>query len=181
MGEELRVNRRRSIRLRGYDYAQGGMFFVTICTQERAWFFADERIKVLAEACWLAIPEHFSAVELDEWVVMPNHVHGLLLISDVGGGAAQGVHHPLRRVPGAPTAGGFPRVSPKKNSLGVVIRTFKAAVTTECRRAGFVGFGWQRGYYDRVVRNDRELDNIRRYIANNPYNWERDEHYLLPP
>lgn len=176
MPYDPQLHHRRSIRLRGYDYSQGGMYFVTICTRDRALLFEDERVQKLAERCWLSIPEHFSAVELDEWIVMPNHVHGLLLINDVvGGGEALGVQL------NAPTDVGFPQVSPKHSSLGVIVRTYKAAVTTACRQAGASGFGWQRGYHDRVVRNDRELDNIRRYIANNPYHWEHDEHYLAAP
>jgi hypothetical protein len=71
---------RRSIRLAGYDYAQGGVYFVTLCTQGRAMFFADERVKEIAEQRWLAIPEHSVMADLDEWVVMPNHVHGLIVI-----------------------------------------------------------------------------------------------------
>ena len=175
MPYDPQVHHRRSIRLREYDYAQGGMYFVTICTSGRALFFADEAVKRVAERCWLAIPEHHQAVELAEWVVMPNHLHGLILLGQVGGRGKQGVQL------NAPTAHTFPQASPKRNSLGVVVRTYKAAVTTACRRAGFEGFGWQRGYYDRVVRNDRELDRIREYIANNPYRWEMDEHYLATP
>jgi REP element-mobilizing transposase RayT len=106
---------------------------------------------------------------------MPNHVHGLLLINRDGARGEQGVQV------NAPTDRGFPQVSARHNSLGVIIRTYKAAVTTACRRAGFDGFRWQRGYHDRIVRNDRELDNIRRYIINNPYQWENDEHYLATP
>jgi REP element-mobilizing transposase RayT len=181
MPYDPQLHRRRSIRLRGYDYSQGEMYFVTICTQDRAPFFEDEAVRQLAERCWLALSEHFASVELDEWIVMPNHVHRLVLISDVGGGGEQGAGQPPQWVVNAPTDRAFPEVSPRRNSLGVIVRTYKAAVTTACRQAGFHGFAWQRGYHDRVVRNDRELDNIRRYIFNNPYHWENDEHYLATP
>ncbi|MBW2704487.1 MAG: transposase, partial [Deltaproteobacteria bacterium] len=83
---------RRSIRLKGYDYGQAGAYFVTICAWDRACLFGDvveDRMRLndagrIAEACWLAIPEHFPLVELDAFVVMPNHVHGIIVIADTG-------------------------------------------------------------------------------------------------
>jgi len=71
----------------------------------------------------------------------------------------------------------FPYVAPTRNTLGVIVREYKAAVTATCRREGFLGFGWQRGYHDRLVRNDRELSGIRRYIRENPQHWATDEHH----
>lgn len=75
---------RRSIRLKGYDYTQAGAYFVTICTQNRALFFKDEAVRRIAEQCWLEIPHHVPTVELDEWVVMPNHVHGVIVVDRRG-------------------------------------------------------------------------------------------------
>lgn len=76
---------RRSVRLQGYNYARPGWYFVTICTEQRALFFEDIVIRSIAEQCWAQIPDHFPGVELDEWVVMPNHIHGIIAIN-VGGG-----------------------------------------------------------------------------------------------
>src|SRR3954454_12565703 len=97
------LHRRRSIRLRSYDYSQGGMYFVTLCTQDRALFFEEDAIRQSAEHCWLAIPEHFATVELDEWIVMPNHVHGLVLINEDIAQGKQGVQL------NAPTDRAFPQ------------------------------------------------------------------------
>src|SRR5215213_5119834 len=74
--------RRRSVRLPDYDYAQAGAYFVTICTHHRQLFFQHEAIRAIAERCWLAIPDHFPQVILDEWVVMPNHIHGMNVFID---------------------------------------------------------------------------------------------------
>jgi REP element-mobilizing transposase RayT len=73
---------RRSTRLPGYDYAQPGEYFVTICTQDRTLFFEDKPIREFVESCWLEIPDHFPGVDLDQWVTMPNHLHGIILIHD---------------------------------------------------------------------------------------------------
>jgi REP element-mobilizing transposase RayT len=165
---------RRSVRLKGYDYAQAGAYFVTICTHDHFLFFEDETTRTVAEQCWLEIPQHFPYVELDEWVVMPNHVHGILIITSEGGGvqwnaptavasADQGVQL------NAPTS-----ISPHRGTLAVIIRTYKAAVTTLCKRSGQDGFAWQRGFYEHIIRNERELNAIRQYIANNPAQWEVD-------
>ena len=149
---------RRSIRLRGYDYAQPGAYFVTICTRNKELFFEDDGIRIIAERCWLAIPKHFPYVQLDAWVVMPNHVHGVLWI------VRRGVQL------NAPTRG----ISPRRGTLSVVVRTYKAAVTTQCRRDGYGYFGWQRNYYEHIVRNEEELNRIREYIFNNPLRWHLD-------
>ncbi|MCL4248079.1 MAG: hypothetical protein KJ065_08015 [Anaerolineae bacterium] len=82
---------RRSIRLRDYDYRQEGAYFVTICTQKCVLSFEDEALKVIAERCWMDIPGHFPHVELDEWIVMPNHLHGILVLTEIV--AVVGAHH----------------------------------------------------------------------------------------
>jgi REP element-mobilizing transposase RayT len=73
---------RRSIRLQGYDYARAGAYFVTLSTRDRELLFENQAIRAIAERCWLAIPEHVPTVELDEWVVMPNHIQGIILIGN---------------------------------------------------------------------------------------------------
>lgn len=78
---ESDCRRRRSIRLRGYDYTRAGVYFVTICTQGRELFFIDEAQRQIAEECWLAIPDFNPGVDLDEWVVMPNHLHGIIVFA----------------------------------------------------------------------------------------------------
>ncbi|MEE8372634.1 MAG: hypothetical protein V3R87_02715 [Dehalococcoidia bacterium] len=80
---------RRSIRLRGYDYSQQGAYFVTICTRDSMSVFDNAANRTVAEQCWLAIPDHFPTIELDIWVVMPNHVHGILIVTNQGRGYAE--------------------------------------------------------------------------------------------
>lgn len=174
MAQQPDQRHRRSIRLRGHDYAGGGVYFVTICTRDRELFFQDGRIRAIAEQCWLAIPQHHAGVELDEWVMMPNHVHGVIVLSP----SPERIAAPTPGVQlNAPTREGGILSSPCRNTLGVVIRTFKAAVTTVCRREGYMHFGWQRNYYEHIVRNEAALNRIRQYIIDNPGQWETDENH----
>jgi putative transposase len=184
---------RRSVRLPNYDYAQAGAYFVTICTHKRQLLLENTVIRTIAERCWLAIPEHFPLVTLDEWVVMPNHVHGIIVIADQREDArpnnndetneshrrgvqlnAPTANNNDRNVPRDP-ANRHSLISPHRNTLAVIVRTYKGAVTTLCRRAGYPNFRWQRSYYERVIRDDAELNNVRQYIIDNPANWNQDE------
>src|SRR3989304_2987346 len=183
----LTTSHRRSVRLKGYDYGSPGAYFVTICTHQRQMFFDDPVIRPIAETCWRAIPEHAQVVELDEWVIMPNHLHGLLGIQDRRGvqqnaptgdaptGDALATNSPTRRDPDHP----FSLLSPVRNTLPVIVRTYKAAVTAACREAGRSQFAWQRGSYEHVVRDERARDAVRRYIRQNPLRWSlaRDNPY----
>ncbi|MBM3132449.1 MAG: hypothetical protein FJZ95_05390 [Chloroflexi bacterium] len=157
---------RRSIRLKGYDYAQSGAYFVTICTREKELYFEDAAIKSAAMDCWLTLPDHFPNAMLDEFVVMPNHVHGLLVLSSRVSVGAQNFE-PLRNT--------YQHIIPK--SLGSIIRTYKSAVTTWCRNNDHDYFGWQRNYHERIIRSEPELNEVRQYITNNPIRWEEDENH----
>ena len=170
---------RRSIRLRGYDYTQPGAYFVTICTHERAMLFGqvvdgemvlNEWGEIVREE-WFRSAEIRAAIKLfpDEFVVMPNHIHGIIWI--VGISPLVGA---TRRV--APTDG-HPR-GPAPNSLGAVIGQFKSIVTKRINaRRGTPGARvWQRNYYERIIRNEWALNAIRRYIAENPSRWHLDRH-----
>ncbi len=161
---------RRSIRLRNYDYAQPGAYFVTICTHQRELFFDDEVMRRCAEDCWLAIPDHIPYVDLDEWVVMPNHLHGIIVIAEGSDTGLSGVGVQLN----ASTGQRRSVVSPRRGTLGVIVRTYKAAVTTCCREGNHAEFAWHRNYYEHVIRNERELRAIRQYIADNPLKWSLD-------
>jgi len=164
---------RRSIRLCGYDYSQAGAYFVTICTDQRQLFFDDAALRQIAEECWLAIPEFNPGVELDEWVVMPNHLHGIIVLD-----GEQGVFSNTPTKSNTPTerdmSNRFSAMSPKRGTLGLVIRKFKSAITGKCRGINRLDFAWQSNYYDHIIRNERELHAIRQYIANNPANWNLD-------
>ncbi len=163
---------RRSIRLPEYDYAQDGVYFITICTRGRRLFFEDPALKMIAEDCWKRIPAHHLGVSIDEWVVMPNHLHGL--VSFIGQGRGVQLNAPT-------TSRDLTRrhsvISPRAGTLSVVVRTYKAAVTTRCRRTGFFDFGWQRNYYEHIVRDEDDLNHVRQYIVDNPLQWELDEYH----
>jgi len=158
---------RHSIRLKGYDYSQAGAYFVTICTQNRECLFGDitdagmvlnEGGKVV-ERCWHDIPSHFPQVELDAFVVMPNHVHGILVIVDTVG--AKNVS-PLPTLPGT------------SKTVGSVVRGFKIGVTKWFRNNTNVRDVWQRNYYEHIIRNEQSLNRIRQYILDNPARWAFD-------
>ena len=164
--------RRRSIRLRDYDYGQQGAYGVTICTQNRELYFENGSIAEIAERCWIAIPQHFPMVELDEWVLMPNHLHGILVIisgNDIRRGVQLNAPTPLRN-----SANKYSEMSPPRNTLGLIVRTYKAAVTTRCRRESYNYFSWQRNYYERIIRDEAHLNRVRQYIISNPAKWAED-------
>ena len=166
---------RRSVRLPTYDYSQAGAYFVTICTQDRDLFFDRPSIRSMAEACWLAIPKHFPRVRLDEWVVMPNHLHGIVGIEEGVRGGVQ-LNAPTEgQISPRDGTNPFSVISSRRGTLGVIVRTYKAAVTTSCRMAGYDKFAWQRNYYEHIIRSEADLDRVRNYIRDNPLNWETDE------
>ncbi len=161
---------RRSIRLRGFDYAAHGAYFVTIVTHERREFFgrivADEmRLNVAGRIVakeWQRSGDLRSNVEIDDFVVMPNHFHGIVFLTQTDEGT-------LRSAPTRSFGGGM------AGSLPVVVRNFKGAVTRRMRERGFDEPVWQRNYHERVIRNERELQAIQRYIADNPRQWALDK------
>ena len=170
---------RRSIRLRDYDYAQAGAYFVTIITKDRACLFGeivDGEMRVngfscIVQAVWDGLPSHYPGVECDEFVVMPNHVHGILLLN-VGAG-----FKPARpeSPPTTATRAGF-KPAPTSRGLPEIVRAFKtfsARRINETRNTPGVSV-WQRNYYEHVVRSDDELNRVREYIANIPLQWEMD-------
>lgn len=161
-------NGRRSIRLPGYDYSQPGAYFITICTHRRALLFGRiketeillHRAGAIVAKCWQEIPQHFPSVSLDQWIVMPNHLHGILVISDEPTGV------------GARHASPLPQVA----AISTVIGSFKSAAAKHVNAARRTPGApvWQRNYYEHVVRNERALDRIRNYIAANPFEWSED-------
>jgi len=171
MKYDPKKHHRRSIRLPGHDYAQAGAYFVTICTDDRQCLFgrvdnAEMRLNHLgqiADECWRMIPAHFGNVELDAFVIMPNHVHGIIVITDVGVGATHA--SPLRT-----------RNGPKPRSIGAIIGSYKSGVSKRINeiRATPGPTIWQRDYYEHIIRNDASLDRIRLYIMNNPASWMLD-------
>jgi len=158
--------------LQGYDYSSPGAYFVTICTQNRECLFGDivngkmvlnDIGKIVADE-WIKTGDIRDEIELDAWVVMPNHFHGIVMI---------------RRGdrPVAPTPTPLP--GPRPKSIGSLMSGFKSAVTkriNKIRQTPGISV-WQRNFYEHIIRNETELGNIRQYIINNPLNWRSDENY----
>lgn len=155
---------RRSIRLKNYDYNQPGSYFVTICTDERVCVFGnvvDNRVclndaGLIVQGSWNSLPQRFSDVELDEFIIMPNHLHGIITVG------AQFI---------APNGSNKSHIG-QISLLGQIIRTFKASAAYQIHKTSLPEFAWQVNYHERIIRKDGELDRIRRqYIINNPIRW----------
>lgn len=177
------MRRRRSIRLSGYDYTQPGVYFVTLCTQNRECFFGEiingkmilNEYGKIVDACWAAIPEHFNHVMLDTYVVMPNHVHGIITIM-VRNGSGVGARHAVP-LPSDLSSNSFESFGkPVRGSIPTVIRSFKSAVAkrvNQIRDTPGISI-WQRNFHERVIRDERELNQIREYVNHNPLSWDLD-------
>ncbi len=176
------VKHRRSLRLKGYDYAQAGAYFVTICAQDRACLFGDvvEGSMCLNDAgrmlirLWNGIPARFPAIEIDLFAVMPNHLHGIIVLADVPDTGAT-----TRVAPTADPVHAEKKIAP---TLGEVVGAFKSASTVEYIRGvkarawpEFRRRLWQRNYYEHIIRDETSLNRIRRYIDENPLNWALDD------
>lgn len=180
---------RRSIRLKGYDYSQGGAYFVTICTQDGRLLLADSDVHNMIDTWWEKLPAKFPAVDIDAQVVMPNHIHGIVVIRDSTtirpqspGGSGEGLSTDL-------AAHFHPKALPEEwagsdeaaPTLGQVVRWFKTMTTNAYIRGvkerGWQPFAtrlWQRNYYEQIIRNERHLAAIQQYISDNPANWDAD-------
>lgn len=173
----------KQYRYKGYDYSQNGSYFVTICTKNRKSFFGKiiglkkdnyihdatvllSNIGKIANKYWLEIPRHFTNVILDEYVIMPNHIHGIIEINSKINGNGN-CRNAQWRVP--------TRIQPLiKNSLSSILNHYKGNVKRCCNKNNLVYFAWQSRFHDRIIRNDFEYNNIRQYILNNPFKWLLD-------
>jgi putative transposase len=180
----------KSSRLEGYDYSQAGLYFITICIKDRKELFGkvmdgemilNDMGKIVMKE-WLQTAVLRPNIFLDEWVIMPNHLHGIIeIIQQLSGietplnkemfvqETAQKKETPQR---GVSTGGYNPRW--KSNSLGSTINQFKSACTKKIWKSGVRTFAWQSRFYDHIIRNDDSLNKIRGYIQTNPERWQRD-------
>ena len=169
---------RRSIRLDGYDYSQEGAYFVTIVTQGRECLLGEvqnshmslSRAGEMVSRVWKGLPSRFHNVSVENFVVMPNHIHGIVEIQNVGA--------PLVGALTAEATGATTRVAP---TLGMVIGSFKSLTTVHfargVRQEGWPAFQsrlWQRNYYEHIIRNSESRRRILEYLAANPENWDND-------
>ena len=193
---------RRSIRLKGYDYRRAGAYFVTICTQDRAFLFGqvvhdemqlNEAGKMVYDV-WNDLPAFYPGVQTDAFIVMPNHIHGIIILVGAdprvcpNAGPRACPDSGPRACPGQPSVGVGPRAysgQPQGGAptLGLpdVVHRFKTMTTKRyadgVRRLGwepFRGRLWQRNYYEHIIRNEKSLNRIREYILTNPMRWELD-------
>ena len=175
---------RQSIRLPDFDYSQPGAYFVTIVTQDRKMLFGQivggemelNDIGRMVRAAWIAIPEHYPMVELGEFVIMPNHFHGIIAICV---GESQGINVGARHAVPRPFSEKEGFGKPVSGSISTILRSFKSATTKAFHE--FFGHAeeslWQRSFYEHVIRNERDYQAISDYILANPLNWEKDEEF----
>jgi REP element-mobilizing transposase RayT len=167
---DSKKHHRRSVRLKHYDYSSNGAYFVTVCTNHRECLLGeiiDSKIVVnlagkMVEDCWHDLPNYYKNIELDYFVIMPNHIHGILILSDaniVGAGLKP-----------APT------VNDELPEIVRALKTFSARRINESRNTLGTPF-WQRNYYEHVIRNEESLGKIREYIQSNPLKWELDQYH----
>jgi REP element-mobilizing transposase RayT len=165
------------------DYSENGAYFVTICTKNRQHFLGAiknqemylSQIGTIAHEYWLNIAKHFSYVHLDEFIVMPNHVHGIIIIDK------DDEHRRNEALPRSYT-GPYPyfsKISPKPDSLSSIVGAYKSAVSRQCHELGYKDFAWQSRFYDRVIRQEEGLETIQEYIKSNPINWGSDRNNLI--
>ena len=158
----------KQFRLPHFNYSSTGLYYITICTRNKVRYFGrikngemvTSAIGIIAEECWMLIPEISSFASLDQFIIMPDHIHGIIHIDN-------------------PDEDSFLkkkefRIRPR--SISTVISGFKSAVTRRCRAIDPDLNIWQSRFFDRIIRNECELNNVRRYIINNPIRWEKDQH-----
>lgn len=178
MKEPKKHHRVNSFRASWWNYAWGGAYFVTICTHNRQHYFGeikDGEMKlsgcgILADVFWHQIPHHAKNIELGSFVVMPNHIHGILIFKD-----ETSLHNPT-----LPTWDVMPPEcrfqNQGKNTLSAVIGSYKSAVSRHAKRLGFE-FKWQNLFFDHIIRDDTDFDVIEKYITTNAENWNSDKFF----
>jgi len=195
MTPDSKTYHRKSIRLLSYDYSSTGAYFVTICTQNRKCLFgeimeADVNLNEIGKMVlwhWRRIPHHFPNVKLDKKIVMPNHIHGIIWISDddVDVGAKHSKKPTLLNNQNclenaSPLQDDLSRQIPigtKPQALSAIVQNFKSVTSRKFNRMRLHDHTtlWQRNYFDRIVRDEDELKRIREYIIYNPLKWESDK------
>jgi REP element-mobilizing transposase RayT len=182
MKHHSEIHNRRSFRLPGYDYAKVGLYFITICVKDRECSLGkienDEMIlSAIGETAnhfWLDIPKHFSHVIINEHVIMPNHVHGIIELTQNNiAGTRHGVSQqkqPITREFGKPITG----------SVSTIINQYKSSVKRWCNKNNFCHFQWQSRFFDHLIRSEDDYIRISDYIVNNPIKWSRDTPWRVP-
>jgi putative transposase len=191
----LEKYRRRSIRLKGYDYSKPGYYFVTLCTKDRECILGEiasskmilNEMGKMVDCIWRELPIYFLFISIGQYIIMPNHFHGIIKIDDQNkdlhncrglinqtptGNQTQKINLP-------PTSDQIPddwmMMKNPKITLGKIVRYFKAKSAVEIRNKMGNSFCWQRNYHEHIINDENELTHIRKYIQDNPVNWINDE------
>ncbi len=171
---------RKSIRINGFNYAQAGYYFITICTHQKEHVFGKVQSGIMhlnnfgeiVRDTWDDLPNHNSNIELDYYCIMPNHIHGIIIISDCAQSDTIAIEADMVR------AGLEP--APTGHSLAELVRQLKTFSSVRINKLRHISGEpvWQRNYYEHIIRNEPELYLIRKYISNNPMNWDKDEYFI---
>lgn len=174
-----------SARLAGWDYSDDGAYFITICTGNRKHFFGEcknRKMKLstagaIVQGFWYEIPRHFPFVTLAEFVVMPNHIHGILILDKAN-------HSEHSKLPTISTEDApkkdnlFSKISPKAGSISVIIGSYKSICTKHINLVfSDIDFEWQERFWDNIIKDEAAFENISNYIRNNPENWNGDKFF----
>ena len=178
-----------SARAQWWDYANAGACFITICTQNRECYFGEivetrfiaSELGKTAEEYWIEIPVQFQYIELGAYVIMPNHIHGILIINDTPAVETRLIAslqtQQIRQTPAQKTGGFAGTKNPMlNNNISRVIRWYKGICTFNMRKI-HADFQWQSRFHDHIIRDDEEYQRIADYINTNPQNWERDKFF----
>ena len=177
-----KIHHRRSIRLKGYDYSRAGLYFITICVQDRKCLFGKIETNemmlndfgIVANEQWEKLTERFTNFELDVFQIMPNHMHGIILMTENVGAGLASAQNP----------------APTNKTIGDIVGAYKSLVANECleihkrhwagvnpgtTKIPMMGKLWQRNYYENIIRDEQSYQHISAYIINNPKNWKGDK------
>ena len=174
----------KSTRLKHWDYSSCGAYYVTICTKDRKYYFGEiiHRKMILStmgkivEQFWMEIPKHYPNIKLDEYVIMPDHIHGIIMIENAmpnvetpqwGVSTGNDMNNRMTNKKRNP----HHRPEWKSNSLGSIICQFKSIATKQIRETGFYDFAWQSRFHEHIIRDEIEFNQKRKYIINNPLKW----------
>ncbi len=196
------IHHRKTIRLKGYDYSQAGAYFITICCANRECLFGEivngemilNECGTIAYNEWLKTPEIRPQTELDVFVIMPNHIHGIIIINDTRRGVLNTpidgkgeLHSPVDEneqgvcnTPDDEKQGvcntPLPLRSPSQ-TVGAIVRGYKSSITKWFRNNTDIETVWQRNYHEHVIRNEQSYQTISNYIVNNPASWKEDKFF----
>jgi putative transposase len=191
---------RKNIRLKGYDYSSKGLYFITICTKDREYYlgkinnqkFEYSPIGAIAYTYWNEIPKHFKNIRLGEFIIMPNHIHGIIEIvcpphgvdlqspTNSLAGSRHGVtpqsqqESPVGSSHGKANKNEFGKTIP--GSISAIIGQYKSSVTRWCNKNDY-NFAWQSRFHDHIIRGESDFNRIEQYIINNVANWKDDKFF----